>query len=261
MKIFIGIFLAVCVIVFGIFFATPSTHGQKDQQVQKQQEEQKDEPTLVQKGKVTDEERVYSEIYEKEYDFFKGEKISQMRGTGRSVLIGSVPGFLNYLPPTAEKFFNKLACDADLIIKGTVESNSSHLTEDETFVYTEHKITVGEIIKNNENAPVEVGGEINVTRPGGVISLDGRIFHVTDESYDALKTKNQYLLFLKFVPAANGYKAFDSSSDFSLADNKFNKLTKGRVPKELDFADSETALIQIIRNSKTLGCKNITGGK
>ncbi|MDQ6786068.1 MAG: hypothetical protein M3033_04530 [Acidobacteriota bacterium] len=221
---------------------------------------QEEEATIVQKGKVTDEERVYSKIYEKEYDFFRDEKISQMRGTDRLVLEGSFPGSPNDLPVRAEIFFNKLACDADLIIRGMVKDKSSHLTEDETFVYTEHKIIVGEIIKNNEKALVEVGSEINVTRPGGVISLDGRIFRVTDKSYESLKTKGQYLLFLKFVPAANGYKSFNSSSDFSLADNKFNKLTKRILPKELDFVDSETSLVQLIRNSNMLGCKNVIGG-
>lgn len=258
MKIFVGILLAVCIVVFGIFFATPLTHGQKEQQIQKQQE---DEPTLVQKGKATDEERAYSEIYEKEYDFFKDEKMSQMRGTDRLVLEGSVPGSLDELPPTAENFFNKLACDADLIIKGTVKDRTSHLTEDETFVYTEHKITVGEIIKNNESAPVELGSDINVTRPGGAISLDGRIFHVTDKSYESLKPKSEYLLFLKFVPIANGYKAFDSSSDFLLTENKVTKLTKGRLPEELNFVDNQTSLTQVVRNSIRLGCKNVTGAK
>lgn len=60
MKIFIGSLLAVIIAIFGIFFATPSTSGQK---------EQTDEATVVQKGQVTEKEREYSKEYKKLYSY------------------------------------------------------------------------------------------------------------------------------------------------------------------------------------------------
>jgi hypothetical protein len=56
------------VIVFGIFFATPGTEGQK---------KQNDEPTIVQLGQVSDKERAYSEEYKKFYPERQGKDLTK----------------------------------------------------------------------------------------------------------------------------------------------------------------------------------------
>jgi hypothetical protein len=58
MKLYLGVFLILCVITFSVFFAAPSIQGQK---------EKKEEATIVQKGKVTEKEKEYSKEYRKQY--------------------------------------------------------------------------------------------------------------------------------------------------------------------------------------------------
>ncbi len=246
MKIFLGFFLLVCVIAFTIFFTSPVTQGQK---------EDKDEATVVFKGQVTEKERKYSKVYEKEYDSVQGEKLSRMRGTQLTILEPSVPGSPYEAPLTAERLLNRLACNADLVIVGSVTGKAAHLTENESFVYTEYNLTVDEIIKNNEIAPVETKKEIEVVRPGGVIKLENRVIKVTDKSFAPLNTNNKYLLFLKFVPDTGGYRAFNTAGDFQIVEKGFNKITGKALPDEMQSGMDAESLKQRIFGAVSLGCK------
>lgn len=250
MKIFLGFFLFVCVITFTIFFISPITQGQK---------EEKDEATIVFKGQATEKERKYSKVYEKEYDALQGEKLSRMRGSEMTVLEPSVPGSPYEVPPTAERFLNRLACNADLIIVGSVIGKAAHLTENESFVYTEYNLTVNEIIKNNESAPVEIKQEIEAVRPGGVIKLENRVIKVVDKSFAPLKINNKYLLFLKFVPDTGGYKAFNTAGDFQIVGKGFNKITSKALPDEMQGGMDAESLKQI-SSAILLGCNTNIGG-
>ena len=267
MKIFIVIFLIVCVIAIGVFFATPSTQGQKEQQ------EQKDEATVVQKGQVTDKEREYSKEYKKMYSFRKSRKFSEiieesehLRTTTeelRSYL--GIPGdfFLPNAPViTPAEFLAKLSCKADAIVVGSIKSKASHMTEDETFIYTEYEFTVQDILKNNSSSPIEVDKSIEITRPGGLIKLDNRRIRVEDQSYEPLQKNKEYLLFLRFVPTANGYMVASPAGDFVLENNSFKTLSKRELPKELLSGESHQTLLNEVRNSVSVACKqNARGGK
>jgi len=243
-KIVLGFFLVVCAIVFGIFFATPTIQGQKD------------EATVVRRGQITEREREYSKIYEKEYDFRKGEKLSQIRGNEVTIFEPSIPGNPDALSLTAEKLLNDLSCNSDAAVSGSVTAKSSHLTEDESFIYTEYDFSVKEVIKNNAAAPIDSNSNIQITRPGGIIRLDGRVIKLTDRSFEALNVNNQYLLFLKFVPATGGYKAFNPQGDFRLQSGEFSKLTtKGELPEEFKYIKSEASFIQAVSNANLRGCK------
>lgn len=260
MKIFIGLFLTTCLVVIGIFFATPPTNGQK---------EQKDEATIVQKGQVTEKEREYSKEYKKLYSYRYGRKLSELSELGKrrgytqeagiSIGLPLIPTIGNSPAVTASEFLRNLSCAADAIVVGIVRSKAAHLTEDETFVYTEYVFSVEDILKNNSASHVEVNNSIEFTRPGGLIKLDNQVIRVEDKSYPQLETKKKYLLFLKFIPSTNGYMVYDARSDFILENNSFKTLSRLGVPKEIESKNEPQSLIYEVRNSVSPDCQKSGG--
>ncbi len=261
MKIFVGFLLAVSIVVFGIFFATPATKGQK---------EEMDEATVVRRGQVTEKEREYSEEYKKLYSYRQGRKLTELSEIGKrkgnkqeagvSIGLPLVPTIGNAPGTSASEFLEELSCNADAVVIGTVKSKVSHLTADETFVYTEYDFLVEDIVKNNSASQIKVNNSIQFTRPGGLIKLDNQAIRVEDKSYPPLGKHKKYLLFLKFVPSANGYIVSDARGDFILEDNSFRKISRLEVPRELESKNEPQTLLGEVRNSVSSDCHNSTGG-
>lgn len=259
MKIFIGFLLATCVVVFGIFFATPSTNGQK---------ERTDEATVVKKGQVTEKEREYSKEYKKLYSYRKGYKLSELsdaakrNGNGQEIGVSigepSIPTVGSPFPVTAQvtprNFLSKLSCNADAVVLGSVSSKTAHLTEDETFIYTEYEFSIKEVLKNNSASPIEVNSNIQFTRPGGLIKLDNQVIRVEDQSYKPLQLKKEYLLFLKFVPNAAGYLVSGIEGDFVLENNSFKQLRKTIFSEELENINDSQVFLDNIKSVISDGC-------
>lgn len=231
-----------------------------------QQQDPQDETTVVQRGQVTAKEREYSKEYRKLYSFRKGRKFSEVieeserRGQGTENITGysgEYEGF--YLPNapviTPVEFLGKLSCKADAIVVGSVKNKSSHMTEDETFIYTEYEFSVQNILKDNSASPIKVNNIIEITRPGGLIKLDNRRIRIEDRSYEPLQKNKEYLLFLRFVPSANGYVASSPEGDFVLENNSFKTLSKRLLPEELKGGDNSEALLNAVRNSVSAGCR------
>jgi hypothetical protein len=255
MKIFIGFLLAVSVVVFGIFFATPSSQGQK---------QQKDEPTTVQKGKATAEEKVFSEEYKKLYVFREEKKLTDLKqegGIGITIGSGSRPNSTDVSVATENQFLEKLTCEADAVVVGKVNKKQSHLSADETFVYTSYEFQIRRVIKNNFVSHIEVNNFITVTRPGGFIKIDEQVIQFDDASYKPLELNKEYLLFLKFIPEANGYKVFNSQSDFVFENNTFKRLSKRKSPNEPKGNINSEMLLNVVQGAVLANCdKSLSGG-
>lgn len=236
------------------------------QQAQDKTSVQNEEATVVKKGQITQKEREYSKEYKKLYEYRNGRKLSELSEMGKqrgntkeagvSIGVPTIPVVGDTPIITASQFLRNLSCKADAVVVGVVKSKSSHLTEDETFVFTEYDFSVQDIFKNNSASPVEVNGIIQVTRPGGLIKLDNQVIRVEDKSYSPLELKKQYLLFLKFIPSANGYVVSDVKGDFQLEDKSFKKLSAFGLPKELESKDDSQALLREVRNSISVNCNH-----
>jgi len=85
-------------------------------------------------------------------------------------------------------------------------------TEQENFVFTDYEITVEEAIKNNTVAPIQVKSAITVTRDGGVIKLNNRVFRAKRDDFDPPLVGQRYLLFLRFIPATGAYLAYGNGT-------------------------------------------------
>lgn len=253
MKTFVVTLFVGCVFAFWIYFSTNPTLGQKVHQ---------DEATVVQRGQVTEKEREYSREYKKLYSWRAGRKLSELRGGKKDVsVISDEPGsdMDPYSPIiTASEFLRNLSCQADAIVVGSVKSKSAHLTEDETFVYTEYEFSIKEVVKDNPVSPIKVNNNIEIARPGGIIRLDNRRITVEDKSYELLLKNKDYLLFLRFVPSTNGYVIASAEGDFILENNSFKKLSKRPLSEELKNNNPQS-LLNAIGEAISVACsKNST---
>ena len=229
------------------------------------QQDQDDQPTIVRRGQVTGKEREISKEYKKLYSFRRGrkftekiEEIQQRLGKtteGFGEYVGGYEGF--YLPNapilTPLQFLANLSCKSDAIVIGTIKSKTAHMTDDETFIYTEYDLVIKEVLKNNSADPLDLNKNIQITRSGGLIELDGKRIRITDRSSEPLQKNKDYLLFLKFVPSANQYMASSPEGDFIYENNAFRTISKHPTPKELENNDPNK-LVSAIRDAVSAGC-------
>jgi len=114
-------------------------------------------------------------------------------------------------------FLKAHACQADAVIVGKVVDQSSHMTEDQNFVFTDNEMMVEDVLKDNSQASIAQNTKITVARAGGLVKIHGRIAEARDESFRPLQVGRRYLLFLKYIPESGGYKSADSQGSFLLS--------------------------------------------
>lgn len=224
-----------------------------------------EKPTVVQRGQITDEQRVYSKEYDKMYPDRRKIKLGEVRKEIKDLGIGlRVVGDIIEIPEapviTLSELLKSLTCKSDAVVVGYPTTKTARLSEDETFIYTEYQFSVEEVIKNNSSSLIAVKNDIQITRPGGVIKLDNRKITAIDELYEPLQVKKKYLLFLKSVPGTQGYMPADSEGDLLLEDKSFRKLSKDRAPDELRKGDNSNSILGNVRSSAVTDCKQTTKG-
>lgn len=214
-----------------------------------------EKPTLVQEGVMTIKQREHSKLYK---DYKTGEKLTT-RAAEEDVEVkigtpmgGGIPGATQF---DLYEFLRDSACNADAVVIGRIESKSSQLTEDEDFIFTDYELTVEEILKDNPAAPVQLGYNMTITRPGGLIRLNSRNIKATDSSFKPLEIDKRYILFLRFIPTTGAYKALNSKSSFQIRNTKLIKLTNEPLSSELENAHAADFLAQT-RAAVAAGCSS-----
>jgi hypothetical protein len=229
---------------------------------------QQEEATVVQKGQITEKEHEYSKEYKKLYSYRNGYKLSELsaaakrNGNGEEVGVSigepSIPTVGTSFPvkgsSASKQFLEKISCKADAVVLGTVSGKTAHLTEDETFVYTQYQFSVKQVLKNNSDSFIDENTSLEVTRPGGLIKLDNQLIRVEDQSYKPLQNNKDYLLFLKFIPDVNGYMVSDISGDFVLENKSFKQLRKTIFSEELEKINDSQVFLDNIKIAVSDGC-------
>lgn len=177
-------------------------------------------------------------------------KLTDAASTGTGDISGGLEVGLPVLSPFAppfnlREFLKTRACAVDVIVVGKVKSKSARLTEDETFVFTDYVLSVEDVLKNNDAEFINSGGDITVTRAGGVINLRGRKVTAEHQAVKLLEENQRYLLFLTFVPDKSAYVANDIG--FLLQNNKIVKLTRAQAARELESGNDASAFIDEVR--------------
>lgn len=212
-----------------------------------------DMATQVQRGVMTKTQRAHSKLYkryesvQKIPDLVQREKddveVYRLLPLGADVSGGAAPSTSDIL--------RHAVCNANAVVRGVVKDMSSQLTEGESFVFTDYEITVKEVLKNNEASPI--GNGITVTRPGGIILLNGKRVRAIDESFQPLKVDREYILFLRFLPETGTYESIESGESFEIIKDKVKSLKEESLDR---FATeyTSTSLVNEIRNATAAPC-------
>src|SRR5262249_19471219 len=144
------------------------------------------------------------------------------------VLPGLGPAVLQ--PETPETYFGNLANSSEAVILGTVKRRASQVTEDRAFLFTDYAVSVTQVFKNNPSAPIGVGADITVTRPGGKVLLQGVVVHAIDHNVRPLSVNTRVVLFLALVPETGAYQAAKAYASFELDGSSVRALTEDRLP-------------------------------
>jgi hypothetical protein len=223
---------------------------------------QKEEPTPVQLGVMTPKQREHSRLY-KRYD--TGRKITKLLQTEKgdvwlSRLSPLGADLLNGVLPTVADEVKRITCSADVVVLGIVKSKLSQITEDDSFVFTDYEILVQETLKDSNPSPIQPNQEITVTRPGGTVSVKGRIVTALDESFQPLKIENQYVLFLRSVSGSDAYSSIESGESFEIHKDQIKSLGKEPLSR-LTLEYNPTSFINEVRAAATPCSRNKGGGK
>lgn len=244
MKTQQGIFLILTTLIIAATVANMSLRGQNQK-------------TQASEGKLTEKQKEHRKLYK---DFRLAKKLPELAAetpeTEVAVMIG-VPGkVFNPDSPrlTFHSYLKNLACDADAIVIGVVNNQASQLTEDEDFVFTDYEMAIEQILKDNPVASIQPGSALTISRPGGIVQLSNKEVQALDQSFGLLKTGSRYLLFLKYIPATDSYKAFYSNGSFQISDSRIIKLSQESLPQQLESGRNAESLFSDIRKTTVIPC-------
>ncbi len=126
-----------------------------------------------------------------------------------------------------------MACDADAVVIGFVNSKSSNIIESGTFLFTDYEVTVKEALKNNAADSFGQESQITVTRGGGAVELNGHIVRAIDPDFGQLQVGKHYLFYLKYISQSGGYRPlFGTSSEdtFLLDGEQVSQVSRKALP-------------------------------
>lgn len=251
MKLRIALSLCMLLLVFDLARLISSGAAESPQE----------EATPVQIGVMTQKQREHSKLYRR-YD--TGRKIADLLQTEKgdvwlSRLSPLGADLSNGVLPTLADEVKQIICSADVVVLGVVRSKLSQITEDGSFVFTDYGFSIQEILKDNNSSPINPHQEITISRPGGTISINGRIVRALDESFQPLKIGSRYVLFLHSVPNADAYSSIESGESFEIFGDKLKSLRKESVGR-LTIEYTPTSFINEVRVTAAASCGGNKGG-
>jgi hypothetical protein len=231
-------------LILSMMAATVVADHQKSQQAPSATT--KEEATPIQEGVLTEKQKEHSKLYKQNYHSRR-----RLRDYPNGIEKSYPPPWDGDLkgsaPKSTEELLKTSACAADAVVVGSVSSKSSQFTQDGYSIFTDYEMIVEEIIKDNASAHIQQNSNISITRHGGVVEFNRKIFRVSDQSFEPFEIGGKYLLFLKFVPATGAYQALNSESSFGLKQNKVKKLPKYLTPYPFNYENDAVAFAARVR--------------
>ena len=152
-----------------------------------------------------------------------------------------IPGPANP-PPYPPYRLVGMACDADAVVLATAGLSATHMTEDKTFLYSDWTFATNEVLKNNAIAAISSGAEITVARLGGTMKISERTIYAIHDDFAAFRSRDQYLLFLEFIPGTGDYKVTEENA-FRIAGPKVAHLTREPLLPQEEARGSQSLLV------------------
>lgn len=213
--------------------------------------------TPVQLGNLTTRQQFHGRLFNGVGKHVGGKTITEWIASYRGqriVLVTSLMGrqFLESAePPTTEDYFGRLAKDSDAIIRGRVTSKVSHITEDDSFLFTDYDVTVSEVLKDNLSNPISSGSSIAVTWAGGKIVIDDVIMKAGGNGDALLPVGDQdLLLFVKSIPETGAYKLTRGNAAFEIGGTSVRPLA-GLLPLPSLISKEKISFLKTIRAVST----------
>lgn len=137
-------------------------------------------------------------------------------------------------PEYAQDVLRELLSQSDTVLRGRVVGKQSQLTDDLCWVFTDYEVRINEVLKNNRAAPVDAGGLVTVTKPGGSVIIDSTLVVTLDEAVLPLpRGKSEVLLFLKYIPETGSYESVPGFASFELNTATMKPLCARPAPRSL----------------------------
>jgi hypothetical protein len=229
--------LAVTLLVAGGFASQKNYQKEKEAAIY---QAEISKATPIELGVMTTKQQLHSKLYRGVGSRINGKSITETIAANKGkqvVLFTDILGreFIDpNEPSTAEYQFKKLVDSADVVIRGSVLSKHSQISEEDTFLFTDYEVKVSEALKDKSLAELT----ITVTSLGGEIMSENVIFKAGGTGIPLLPTNKEILLFLKFVPETGGYKLVRYNAIFEVEGQGVRPVSS--------FPVNDTAL-QVIR--------------
>jgi hypothetical protein len=222
---------------------------------------QKEDPTPVQLGVMTDTQKAHSRLYgkyrrdKKIIDLLQREEgdIDLFRLAGLLAELGSAP------LPSPQELLRRFTCSADVVVLGVPKRKTSQITESEDFLFTDYEVEVHQVLKNTGNQVIQEYSEITITRPGGVIVVNGRKVRALDETIPLLRLGKSYIFFLNSIPQTGAYQAVEGGVSYSVKGKRLQKFSQDTEDRLTRYYTAASFLNEI-RIVATQGCDGQTGG-
>ena len=190
-------------------------------------------PTPIQLGVMSPQQRVHSKLYEnykndRTLDALPSEWFADGREPGVYIGPGLEVWSADAPHPSFEELLRNLECEADAVAIGVVKRKESQLTDNKEFIFTDYVVVPSEIFKRTALS-VPTNQEINITRPGGRIQLNGRTIGAIDSSFKLLSLGKTYLFFLKRIPETGAYQSLQKGT-YEINDGALTAMTEESVP-------------------------------
>ena len=212
-----------------------------------------DEPTVIQRGVMTDEQRAHSKLF---LGVGTGKKITDLITTESEVRIVSAPPAAGDTPSgrplSALDFIERITCKSDMIVVGSIVSKTSQLTADEDYVFTDFTVNV-ETVLDRDKSWIKPNSTIVISRPGGRVVLDGHLITAENQEAGTISVGKKYLLFLKNIPNSKGFTTLTNRSVALIDDGKLESISFDQSVNI--FADKTLAdVVDMVRISIASGC-------
>ena len=197
----------------------------------------------------TDQTKAFSDVLERMYPTRETPRLTLVTQDNMGFGIGGIRDFVS-MPNdpiiTPELFLSGITCKADAVVYGHTASKTAHLSADETLVYTQYDFAVEWMVRNGTPRPIGQHANIQVVRPGGNIVLNGHNIEVRDFGFELLEKDKNYLLFLTYVPKADGFIVMDQG-DLELSDHSVRKLSQGKDGRIFKDGDNAASVLSKMR--------------
>lgn len=221
------------------------------------------EPTTVEFGKHTTIEDAWSKAYgrvtrprekgelRETVEYAKEHGLTEGMGISGVSCCSGIPGE----PPPPLERLRWMACGSDAIVLGSAKRTAAHLFDDDSYVYTSYDFIAKEILRDNPANHIERGAMIQLTLPGGFVMIDGIKILAEMEDEKPLLPGPYYVMFLRYVPGADGYMLSDRAEIYVINGNAYETMAVGCSSAGLPRKGATDELLSFVRTAAAGPCE------